>query len=131
MEETRRYVARRLQIAGRAGAPEIFPGATVSSIFRHSRGIPRLINTICENALLAGYARRAEMISPEMIEDVARDLRLGVVLQERGNGNAKEPTQSELLGAMKTLLDLHNRLQGGEKAPSPIAKRLTEHEPYI
>jgi len=133
LEETRQYMARRLQIAGRPGTPEIFPGPTVSAVFRHSRGIPRLINTICENALLAGYARRAEMISPEMIEDVARDLRLGVVLAEqRRNGDSKAQGQDEVLLAMKTLLDLHNRLQGTDtKAPNSMAQRLKEHEPYI
>lgn len=132
LEETRKYVERRLKIAGRAlGVPDIFPNPTISAVFRHSRGIPRLINTICENALVAGYVRRSEMISPEMIEDVARDLRLGVVLatpQIDGDGLGQE----QLFLAIKTLLELHHRLQGGEaKTVGSIANGITKHEPYI
>lgn len=132
LEETRKYVARRMQIAGRNGAsPDVFPGPTINAIFRHSRGIPRLINTICENALLVGYAKRAEMISPEMVDDVAHELRLGLVVADhRGNGDGTK--RDELLLAMRTLLEVCNRLQAGEeKPPSPIASGLVKHEPYI
>ena len=47
-------MSRRLKIAGATGAVEIFSGPAIEAVFRHSRGIPRLINTICENALLVG-----------------------------------------------------------------------------
>src|SRR5215467_8684985 len=52
LEETHGYIQRRLELAGRN--PQIgplFPVETVALIHRYSRGIPRLINTICENAL--------------------------------------------------------------------------------
>ena len=57
----------------------LFPAETTPQIYRHSRGIPRLINTVCENALITAYARQLETISPEIIDEVAADLRLGVV----------------------------------------------------
>jgi general secretion pathway protein A len=79
--------ARRLRIAGAPAAVEIFSKPAIEAVFSHSRGIPRLINTICENALLAGYAKHAATITSEIIEGVARDLRLGVVVAEpKGNG---------------------------------------------
>jgi len=114
LEETRNYIQRRMEIAGKGPASaDVFPGSTMSAVFRHSRGIPRLINTICENALIAGFARRAEMISPETIDDVARDLRLGVVLATApGNGNG--PSEDELLSAMKTLFEIRNRFRKEE-----------------
>ena len=52
---------------------------TIQRIYRHSRGIPRLINTICENALITAYARQLPSVTPEIVEDAAADLRLGVV----------------------------------------------------
>lgn len=79
LDETKEYVRRRLQIAGATAAEAVFSAPAIEAIFCHSRGIPRLVNTICENALLSGYAKQAPAITPEIIDGVARDLRLGVV----------------------------------------------------
>ncbi len=109
---------RRLQIAGATGAVQIFSGPAIEAVFIHSRGIPRLINTICENALLSGYAQHAATITSEIIDGVARDLRLGVVAVDPKNNAAaqlsKEQEQSELLHAMKTLLDVRDRMHEAE-----------------
>jgi len=114
MNETREYMARRLQIAGAPAAGQIFSEPAIEAVFRHSRGIPRLVNTICENALLSGYARQAATITPDIIDGVARDLRLGVVVMAPknnvGTGSSKED-QNELLLAVKTLLEVHDRMQ--------------------
>jgi hypothetical protein len=40
-----------------------------------------LINTVCENALITAYARQARSVTPDIIEDIAADFRLGVVHQ--------------------------------------------------
>jgi general secretion pathway protein A len=116
LEETQGYIQRRLQIAG--GPPDvmIFSEAATNAIFRHSNGFPRLINTICENALLSGYARRAAVIPAEVVDEVAQDLRLGVVIPrgEKKNGASvavKEQEKDELLRAVKTLMELHDYLQ--------------------
>jgi general secretion pathway protein A len=116
LEETQGYIQRRLQIAG--GPPDvmIFSEAATNAIFRHSNGFPRLINTICENALLSGYARRAAVIPAEVIDEVAHDLRLGVMVargekKSGGSAAAKEQEKDELLRAVKTLLELHDYLQ--------------------
>lgn len=76
-EETVEYILRRLQSAGLNGeANHLFPAETSASIYRYSRGLPRLINTICENALLAAYAKDAPAVTVQNVEDVVRDLRL-------------------------------------------------------
>src|SRR5208282_4523815 len=96
-------------------AGEIFSGPAIEAVFRHSRGIPRLVNTICENALLSGYAKQAATITAEIIDGVARDLRLGVMaVEQRNNGGARlseEQEQRELLLAVKTLLEVRDRMQ--------------------
>ena len=116
--ETRSYMARRLRIAGAVAPGEIFSGPAIEAVFDYSKGIPRLINTICENALLAGYAKHASTITSEIIDVVARDLRLAHISVEPkndvGDTLSQEREQKDLLFAMKTLLDVHNRLQGSE-----------------
>ena len=79
-EETKSYILRRLQRAGaNSHANTMFPQETITSVYRYSRGIPRLINTVCENALIATYAEKAPSIRPEVIDEVAKDLRLNVM----------------------------------------------------
>lgn len=118
LNETKEYMRRRLQIAGATGGVQIFSGPAIEAVFRHSRGIPRLINTICENALLAGYAQHATTITSEIIDGVARDLRLGVmVVDARNSPNArlsKEEDRRELLQAVKTLLEVRDRVHQTE-----------------
>jgi general secretion pathway protein A len=76
-EQTKAYIVHRLQIAGgESHLSSLFPELTVSAIIQHSHGIPRLINTICENALIEGFARQIYTISPEIIHQIAADCRL-------------------------------------------------------
>ena len=80
LEETKGYIERRLQIASTAPqANALFPEQTIRAVYRHSRGFPRLINTICENALVIAYARQIRSVTPDIIEDVATEFRLDVV----------------------------------------------------
>src|SRR5580698_8602138 len=76
-EETKEYIERRLKIAGGGErSTPIFPPEAIAAIFRTSRGIPRLINSISENSLIAAYARQSSTVTPDIIEDVAREFRL-------------------------------------------------------
>jgi len=76
-DEVGRYVEQRLQIASSdAKAPSLFPPDTIAKIHRYSRGFPRLINSICENALIAAYAKQTWEVTPEMIDSIARELRI-------------------------------------------------------
>jgi general secretion pathway protein A len=70
VEETDRYVTSRLLVAG-AERTDIFTPEAVDYIFRCSDGIPRNINNLCDNALLAGYAAGDVTIGRSIIEDVA------------------------------------------------------------
>jgi general secretion pathway protein A len=77
--ETNGYIRRRLDRAGaNSHAATIFPESTMAAVYRQSRGIPRLINTLCENSLIAAYADRSPSVSAEIVEEVAHDLRLNV-----------------------------------------------------
>jgi len=73
-ESTEAYIKHRLRLDGAARMP-FTPGA-VHSVHRFSSGTPRVINTLCDNALFEGYVARSPMIEEQMIERVARDLAL-------------------------------------------------------
>jgi general secretion pathway protein A len=70
VEETDRYIASRLLVAG-AERTDIFSPAAIDYIFRCSEGIPRNINNLCDNALLAGYASGEPTIGRAIIEEIA------------------------------------------------------------
>ena len=67
------YVAHRLTIAG-GNASVAFTAKALRQVHRWSSGIPRLINLICDRALLAGYSVRAQRITPEMVTHAATSL---------------------------------------------------------
>lgn len=80
LEETEEYVTQRLHLAGRPAESEsIFPPETIAALQRHSKGLPRLINTVCENALIAAYSQQLHQVTPQIIDKVASDFRLNVV----------------------------------------------------
>ena len=76
-DEVRQYIENRLELAGAdAKAGNIFPPETVRAIYSYSTGIPRLINNICDQALISGYAQQHRAIPAEIIHEVARRFRL-------------------------------------------------------
>lgn len=108
-EETVGYIRRRLQVAGNTEPDTIFPIETVMEIQHYSKGIPRLINTICENALIHGYAKQCPRITPVTIEEIALDFRLNIVSSDPSPHEitASGKPSTEVEDAAKTLLDLY------------------------
>jgi hypothetical protein len=74
-DEISEYIRTRLKIAG-AARLELFTPDAMALIYRASEGIPRLINNICDNALLNGYAANARTIGADIISEVAESLDL-------------------------------------------------------
>jgi type II secretory pathway predicted ATPase ExeA len=88
--EVAAFVDYRLAAAGYRGRPLFSPRA-IARVARYSSGLPRLVNVVCDNALLATFATGATRVAPETIDEVAHDLRLGTeplsaetVLSRRG-----------------------------------------------
>jgi general secretion pathway protein A len=73
-EETVAYIAERLHIAG-ASEPVLTPEA-IQLVHRYSRGIPRLINLICEHALIGAYVEQVKPVPARIVEDVSSELDL-------------------------------------------------------
>lgn len=79
-EQTHAYILERLRIAGAAtnGEP-IFSPQTIDTVHLYSLGVPRVINLICEHALIGGYVEHQRPIQPSIVEDVAREFQLDEV----------------------------------------------------
>ncbi len=75
VQEVKRYISERLLIGG-AKQPNIFSPYAIDFIFQCSEGIPRLINNLCDNAMIAAYASGEQVISRSVIESVAENLDL-------------------------------------------------------
>ena len=74
-EETAAYVAHRLTIAGGGSAVSFTPRA-LQAVHRCTGGIPRLVNLVCDRALLGAYSERAQRVTPEMVRRGAASLDL-------------------------------------------------------
>jgi type II secretory pathway predicted ATPase ExeA len=75
--EVEPFIYHRLRLVGYESR-DLFPQETIDCICKYARGTPRLINIICDNALLVAYSADQKTISVDMIEEVARDLRLKI-----------------------------------------------------
>lgn len=71
-EASKGYIRHRLKVAG--AVREIFSDEVLTQVAAESRGIPRLINTICDNILLEGFLRKRDKIDVQLVKDVVRDL---------------------------------------------------------
>jgi general secretion pathway protein A len=111
-DETKGYIERRLQLAGCTTPPVLFPPETIAAVYQHSQGLPRLINTICENALIAAYGRQMRSVSPDIIDDIAIDFRLGVQTPALDRNPSRELDAQK---AAQTLLELYAQLQAEQK----------------
>ncbi|MBI4209809.1 MAG: AAA family ATPase [Deltaproteobacteria bacterium] len=72
-EETEGYIVHRICVAGGEGGVQ-FQEKAIDRIYRVSGGIPRLINVICDRALLAAYAERARLVTVRMIGEAVADV---------------------------------------------------------
>ncbi len=75
-QQTHSYVLSRLERAGASAEPAIFEPEALTKIFEYSRGIPRIINNLCENSMVNAFARQQHTVTGDMISEVAADFRL-------------------------------------------------------
>jgi general secretion pathway protein A len=73
--ETAEYIGSRLARAGLRDQT-IFPAGVMLEIHRHTQGIPRLINLVCDNIMLTAFAMESRLATVDMLDEVSRDLHL-------------------------------------------------------
>jgi general secretion pathway protein A len=112
--ETKGYILRRMKRAGaNTHAETIFPDETMIAVHRYTRGIPRLVNTVCENALIATYAEKGHVIVPEIIDEVARDLRLNVLTRPPVSSPGVTEGQRAIAKSLLELIEALERVAQG------------------
>ncbi len=78
IKSTCEYIRHRLVVAG--GAPDLFDATACVAIHYYTKGTPRLINVLCDTALVCGFAEQRERIDADLIHDVVRDKAVGGIL---------------------------------------------------
>ena len=129
-EQTRSYILSRLERAGAKSDPPIFDEEALAKVFEYSRGIPRIINNLCENAMVNAFAREIHTVTPDMISEVAADFRLGTSAstpEEPVEGSAipGENNESLLRSLFRLLRTMDNEQPLEEKTiPSADGRRV-------
>jgi type II secretory pathway predicted ATPase ExeA len=111
LSDTEAYIRHRLQVAQYQG-PDIFPASTIRSIWEYTSGIPRLINAVCDNALLTAYATSTKIVSVDIVREVVSDLRLQPENQRLGSVAAEH----------RHLIQPARASAGGEWIPATLAR---------
>ncbi|OGW60405.1 MAG: hypothetical protein A2V83_03990 [Nitrospirae bacterium RBG_16_64_22] len=83
--ETRAYVGERLRRAGGGNAGPVFTDGGLDAVHRYSRGIPRLVNTVCDKALLAAYVKESWSVDKEHVKLAVEEIE-GPSLREERRG---------------------------------------------
>jgi len=78
-EQTHDYIQERLHIAGGDPQVEVFSEKALESVHYFSMGIPRVINLLCEHALINSFVEQQKVVEAKIIEDVAREFQLDEV----------------------------------------------------
>ena len=84
--ETEQYVRYRLSTAGCSDSAMIFTPEAFDVVFKHSGGVPRVVNTICDSAMVYGYAQQKTVIDGDVVTEVIQDReRTGIPFLPRFN----------------------------------------------
>jgi general secretion pathway protein A len=104
-QETREYINHRLRVAG--GDREIFKPQALHEIYAFSQGYPRLINIICDHALLTGYSGGKKAIDADVIKECEKELRIPI-----SNAGRQGKEQDLFESQQSALAVLQNRSTG-------------------
>jgi general secretion pathway protein A len=95
-EDTRGYILHRLEVAG-SGGREIFAEETNPIIYRYTGGVPRLINTLCETAMMAAFTDDRDVVTAVDVQEAVRELRWKE-FSERTRGLVEGPDSTSSTG---------------------------------
>jgi type II secretory pathway predicted ATPase ExeA len=118
LEETFGYIAERLRIAGANGEP-IFSKEAIQTVSLYSRGIPRVVNLLCEHALINAYVDHLRPVPAHLVEEVAREFQLDEIEPTAPVGSSNGSKQSvDAQALLQNLDELLGRLREANIVPS-------------
>jgi hypothetical protein len=118
LEETYGYIAERLRIAG-ANSEPIFSKEAIETVNLYSRGIPRVVNLLCEHALINAYVDHLRPVPAHLVEEVAREFQLDEIepiLAAHNSGATNQTLDTQAL--LQNLDELLGRLREANIVPS-------------
>ncbi|MFZ0039025.1 MAG: AAA family ATPase [Candidatus Acidiferrales bacterium] len=104
LDETFKYIAERLRIGGGNGEP-IFSKEAVQAVHNYSRGIPRVVNSLCEHSLINAYVDGVRPVPAQLVEDVAREFQLDEIAPTAPVGSVFRAEQAANTQALLQDLD--------------------------
>lgn len=111
-EETARYIRHRLQVAGALNLG-LFEEPAINAIHQHSGGIPRIINILCDTALVYGFADEVKTIGGEVIEAIVGERKeAGIFFQPTGEDDEPAPAAAVEREAASGISDQVRALEG-------------------
>jgi general secretion pathway protein A len=126
LEETFGYVSERLRIAGADGEP-IFSKEAIETVHQHAQGIPRIVNLLCEHALINAYVDHLRPVPSQLVEEVAREFQLDEAGRIPGSGSSNG-SERDPYALLEDLDELLERLRRSNFLTS--ASRERKHEPH-
>ncbi|MGA2099312.1 MAG: AAA family ATPase [Candidatus Acidiferrum sp.] len=123
-EETYGYIAERLRIAGGDGSPVFSPEA-IDAIDRYAKGIPRVVNLLCEHALINSFAEGIKPIPANIVEDVAKEFQLDQVSAIGAWSDMNREPGDRIEGLLRDVLPM---LRPADE-PKPLITTLRERKP--
>ena len=132
-DDVNRYIRHRLKIAG-ADNPELFTEEAIQALHTYSNGVPRLINILCDTALVYGFADELKNIDRPVIDNVMADRKSGGILlgeQEENKEKAEEKKRTttdrkEMREMKKRLRSLEHQIHLMERLTGKLEQQLTE-----
>ena len=110
LEETFGYVAERLRIAGANGEP-VFSKEAIQTVHLYSRGIPRVVNLLCEHAMINAYVDSLRPIPAHLVEEVAREFQLDEIAPIASDGFSSAAQTANTQALLENLDELLGRLR--------------------
>lgn len=115
-EEMQSYVAERLRVAGASGEP-IFSIEAVDAVYKHSQGIPRIANLVCEHSLINAFVDQVRPIPARIVDEVAREFELQKANMLAQQLTASGANQDEIVDAVvRKLQELVERMNTARTA---------------
>ncbi|SPD73185.1 putative secretion ATPase, PEP-CTERM locus family protein [uncultured Desulfobacterium sp.] len=141
LEETDSYIRHRLRMAG-AQDCNIFENGAIEAVHTYSGGIPRLINILCDTALVYGYADEMKVVSRKVVEDVIQTREAGGIFSSTLTKEDALPSTSEgsiitkqmeerLISMERRISLMENIIDGMSRDINKITEKRTDRDDIV
>lgn len=128
LEETRHYIQDRLRIAGARRECPVFSSEAMDAVHLYARGIPRVVNLLCEHVLINAYVDRLRPVPARLVAEVARDFQLEPITtlcppRTFGEVESDEIIATKSMADISALFEAAKPLEDSESTPTRERER--------